>query len=107
VTSEPATSSGRMDEPWYDWLPIYALLLLFVQAGAIFIRKRVLRWVVVGACFVAIWAMALYVWSIDTEPDEGVNIGAGVMVLWVLATCVVLVAALIAEGVRSAWRSRK
>jgi hypothetical protein len=96
-----------MDEPWYDWLPIYALLLLFVQAGAIFIRKRAVRWVVVGACFVAIWAMALYVWSIDTEPDEGVNIGAGVMVLWVLATCVVLVTALIAEGVRAAWRSRK
>jgi beta-lactamase regulating signal transducer with metallopeptidase domain len=51
--------------------------------------------------------MALYIWSLDTEPQEGVNIGAGVMVLWVIGTVIVLVAAAIAEGVRAALRSRK
>ena len=96
-----------MDEPWYDWLPVYAFLLLILQAGAIFIPKRVVRWSLIGVgCFVAIWAMALYVWSLDTEPQEGVNIGAGVMVLWVIGTFIVLAVAAIAEGVRSALRSR-
>jgi hypothetical protein len=87
-----------VDEPWYDWLPIYALLLLILQAGAIFIPKQVARWVVVVGCFVAIWGMALYIWSLDTEPQEGVNIGAGVMVLWVIGTFIILVAAALAEA---------
>ena len=96
-----------MDEPWYDWLPVYALLLLILHASAIFIPKRVVRWSLIAGCFVAIWAMALYIWSLDTEPQEGVNIGAGVMVLWVIGTVIVLAVAAIAEGVRSALRSRK
>ena len=96
-----------MDEPWYDWLPVYALLLLILQAGAIFVPKRVVRWSLIAGCFVAIWAIALYVWSLDTEPEEGVSIGAGVMVLWVIGTFIVLGVAAIAEGVRAAWRSRE
>jgi hypothetical protein len=98
-----------VDEPWYDWLPVYALLLLILQAGAIFIPKRVVRWSLITGCFVAIWAMALYVWSLDPEPSEGVNIGAGVivMVLWVFATFGVLFVAAVAESVRAARRSRK
>jgi peptidoglycan/LPS O-acetylase OafA/YrhL len=96
-----------VDEPWYDWLPVYALLLLILQAGAIFIPKRVVRWSLITGCFVAIWAMALYVWSLDTEPQEGVSIGAGVMVLWVIGTFIVLAVAAVAEGVRAARRSRK
>ena len=51
--------------------------------------------------------MALYVWSLDTEPQEGANIGAGIMVLWVMGTIIVLAAAAIAAGVRFALRSRK
>jgi hypothetical protein len=96
-----------VDEPWYDWLPIYALLLLIVQASAIFIPKQVARWVVVLGCFVAIWGMALYIWNLDTEPQEGVSIGGGVMVLLALGTVIVLIAAAIAEGVRFALRSRR
>ena len=96
-----------MDEPWYDWLPVYAFLLLILQAGAILIPRRATRWVVVVGCFVAIWGMALYVWSLDTEPQEGANIGAGIMVFWVMGTIIVLAAAAIGEGVRFALRSRK
>lgn len=49
-----------VDEPWYDWLPVSAFLLL-LQAGAIFVPHRATRLILVLGCFAAIWGMALYV----------------------------------------------
>ena len=94
-----------MDEPWYDWLPVYALLLLLLQSGAIFVPHRVTRLILVLGCFIAIWGMALYVWNLpEPGPDEGVAIGAGIMVLWVVGTIIVLVAAAIGEVIRLSRR---
>jgi hypothetical protein len=95
-----------VDEPWYDWLPIYAFLLLLLQAGGIFVPHRATRLILVLGCFAAIWAMALYVWSLpEPGPEEGVAIGAGIMVLWVVGTVIVLIAAAIGEVIRLARRS--
>jgi hypothetical protein len=97
-----------MEEPWSDQLVLYAFLLLLVQAIAIFIPKRVLRLVLVLGCFVAIWVMALYVWSLPAPgPGEGADIGGGIMVLWAIGTVIVLAAAALGEGIRLAARPRR
>jgi hypothetical protein len=100
--------SPPVDEPWSDQLVLYALLLLLLQAGAIFIPNRVLRLILVLGCFVAIWGMAFYVWSLPPpDPGEGADIGGGIMVFWGVGTVIVLVAAAVGEIVRFAARSAK
>ncbi len=97
-----------VDEPWYDWLPVYAFLLLLLQAGAIFIPHRATRLILVLGCFAAIWAMALYVWSLpEPGPGEGADIGGGIMVFWALGAVIVLVAAAIGEVIRLALTRRR
>jgi beta-lactamase regulating signal transducer with metallopeptidase domain len=44
--------------------------------------------------------MLLYVDSRPVAPDEGVNIGAGVLFLWLVVSVVLLVLALVVELVR-------
>jgi hypothetical protein len=84
-------------DPWYDYLAVpIAPLVLLVQFGALFVRPWRPRWAVSGACIAAITVMLLYVASLPEEPDEGVNIGAGVLVLWWLCSFV-LVLALVAR----------
>ena len=76
-------------DPWYDYLALpIAPLVLLVQFGALFVRPWWLRWGMSAACFAAIWVMLSYVASIPVGPDEGVNIGAGVMALWWLCSFV-------------------
>ena len=76
-------------DPWYDYLALpIASLVLLVQFGALFVPIWWLRWGISAACFAAIWVMLSYVASIPVGPDEGVNIGAGVMALWWLCSFV-------------------
>jgi hypothetical protein len=77
------------DDPWYDYLALpIAPLVLLVQFGALFIPRWWLRWVLSVTCFVSITAMLEYVASLPIGPDEGVNIGAGVLALWWLCSFV-------------------
>ena len=69
------------------------------------VPHRATRLILVLGCFIAIWGMALYVWNLpEPGPDEGVAIGAGIMVLWVVGTIIVLVAAAIGEVIRLSRR---
>jgi hypothetical protein len=84
-------------EPWADNLAIpIAPILLLVQFGALFLGRWWLRWVTSVACFAAITVMLDYVASLPLGPDEGVNIGAGVLALWWLCS-LVLVLCLVAR----------
>lgn len=77
-------------EPWYDALAIpVGPLVLLIQLGTLFVRDRTTRWVVGLASFAAIVAMFLYVASLDVD-EEGANIGAGVLLLWVLVSFALL-----------------
>ena len=94
-------------DPWHDYLALpIAPLVLLVQIGALFLPSRPWRWALAVACPVAILAMLLYVASLPEEPGEGVNIGAGVLVVWLIASVVLLLVALLAEGVRLARAPR-
>jgi 4-amino-4-deoxy-L-arabinose transferase-like glycosyltransferase len=80
-----------VDDPWYDYLAIpVAPLLLLVQVGALFIRPALWRWAISLACTAAIAGMLFYVESRPVAPDEGVNIGAGVLVLWLVVSVALL-----------------
>jgi hypothetical protein len=92
---------GAAADPWYDFLAIpIAPLVLLVQLGAVFIPSRAWRWTLGIACPVAIVAMFLYVLSVPVEPDEGVNIGAAIFILWLLGSGALLVLALLVELIR-------
>jgi hypothetical protein len=94
-------------DPWHDYLALpIAPLVLLVQIGALFLPSRPWRWALAVACPVGILAMLLYVASLPEEPGEGVNIGAGVLAIWLIASVVVLLVALLAEGVRLARAPR-
>ena len=91
---------GAAADAWYDYLtfPIAPLVLL-VQLVAVFLPSRPWRWALGLGCPLAIVAMFLYV---DTVPvkAEGVNLGAAVFVLWLMASAVLLIAAVLLELVR-------
>jgi hypothetical protein len=88
-------------DPWHDYLALpIAPLVLLVQLGALFIPHRVWRWALALACPGAILVMLFYVASLPERPGEGVNIGAGVLLLWTVVSAVLLVIALAAEVVR-------
>jgi peptidoglycan/LPS O-acetylase OafA/YrhL len=87
-------------EPWHDYLALpVAPLVLIVQAASLFARRWTVRWGLSIACITAIAVMLAYVSSIPTRPDEGVNIGAGVLVLWLLASAVLILIGMVREGV--------
>lgn len=80
-----------MDDPWYDYLAIpVAPLLLLVQVGVLFIRSALWRWGISLACTAAIMGMLFYVDSRPVAPDEGANIGAGVLALWLVVSVALL-----------------
>jgi hypothetical protein len=84
-------------DPWYDYLALpIAPIVLLVQFGALFVRLWWLRWGIGVACIAAITVMLDYVASLPVGPDEGVNIGAGVLALWWLCS-LVLVLVLVAR----------
>jgi hypothetical protein len=88
-------------DPWHDYLALpIAPLVLVVQVIALFLPQRSVRWTLAVLCALAILAMLLYVDSLPVEPDEGVNIGAGVLFLWLIVSIALLVIAIVVEGVR-------
>ena len=94
-------------DPWQDYLALpVAPLVLLIQMSAFFLPWRAVRWGVAVSCPLAILAMLLYVDSLPEEPDEGVNIGAGVLVLWLSVSLALLAIALVVEGVRLARAPR-
>jgi hypothetical protein len=79
-------------DPWYDYLALLiALLVLPVQAASLFSRRRAVRWTVSLACTVAVAVALIYVASLPIDESEGVNIGAGVLLLLFLCSLVLLV----------------
>jgi hypothetical protein len=92
---------------WADGLALpIAPLVLFLQFGALFIPRFVLRAGATFACVAAIWLMYDYVESIELAPEEGANIGAGVMLLWWSVSLLLLGVAVIGELVRIVVRRR-
>ena len=94
-------------DPWYDYLAIpIAPLVLLLQVASIFFSDRTVRWSVGLACTAALTVMFLSVGSIDPAPEEGANIGAGVLLFWVLCSIALLAAAVLREVVTAIVRSR-
>jgi peptidoglycan/LPS O-acetylase OafA/YrhL len=87
-------------DPWYDYLALpVAPMVLIVQVASLFVRRRTVRWSLSIACITGIAAMLVYVSSIPTRPDEGVNIGAGVLALWLTASAALIAIGIAREGV--------
>ena len=95
-------------DPWYDYLALpIAPLVLLVQAAALFLSDRRLRWALELACPVAILAMLLYVAQLRTAPDEGANIGAGVLLLWLACSALLAGIAVAREAGGAVLRRRR
>ena len=79
-------------DPWQDYLalPVAPLVLVAQGAALFFVRSRRLRWGLLAAGTAAVAAMFLYVATLPLAPDEGANIGAGVLFLWLLVSVVLL-----------------
>lgn len=90
-------------DPWQDYLALpIAPLVLLVQIVALFLPSRPWRWALVVASPIAILAMLLYVASLPEEPGEGVNIGAGILLLWMGVSVVLFLLAVVLEVIRFA-----
>lgn len=63
-----------------------------------------MRWTVGLACTAALTVMFLYVASIDLAPEDGANIGAGVMLLWILCSIALLAAGVLREVIAAVGR---
>jgi len=72
--------------------------------ASIFFSDRRVRWTIGLTCFAALIVMFVYVASVDLAPDEGANIGAGVMLLWLLCSVALLAAAMLREVVAAVAR---
>jgi peptidoglycan/LPS O-acetylase OafA/YrhL len=93
-------------DPWHDYLAFpVAPLTLVVQIGALFVRRRSLRWILGIVCPAAIAAMLAYVSSLPDREQEGVNLGAAALLLWLLASLLVLAIAVVREVVTAVHRS--
>jgi hypothetical protein len=93
----PHPRADRHMDPWYDYLALpVAPIVLAVQIAALFLRRRG-SGVVHPPRLVAIAAMAAYVSSLPDRPDEGVNIGAGIFIVWLLASIGLLGVAAVRE----------
>ena len=95
-------------DPWHDYLALpIAPLVLLVQIAALFLPRRSWRWGLELACPLAVIAMFLYVGSLPEEPGEGVNIGAGVLLLWTGVSVVLFLVAAVVEAIRLAVRQHR
>jgi hypothetical protein len=100
VWAVAAPFDGTAEEPWYDYLALpYAPLLLLVQVAALFVPIRSLRWVLLVGGAVAIGAMFVYVTTLDLA-DEGANIGAGLLLMWLAVAVALVVVGIRRESVR-------
>lgn len=89
-------------DPWYDYfaLPLAPLVLL-AQIVALFLRPARLRRSVLVAAPLLIAAMLAYVSSRPVAPSEGVNIGEGVLVLWLVLSLGISLLGVVAESIRA------
>ena len=94
-------------DPWHDYLafPIAPLLLL-AQFLTLFASDRRVRLGVAIGVTITLFAMFWYVASLELEPSEGANIGAGVLLLAVLLSLALLPFAGIQEVVNAVRRRR-
>jgi hypothetical protein len=92
-------------DPWHDYLAFpVAPIVLVVQIGALFVRRRPIRWVLGITCPGAITAMFAYVSSLPAREEAGVNLGAAVLLIWLLASFLVLAVAIVREVVTAVHR---
>ena len=95
-------------DPWYDYLALpLAPLVLLVQIVALFLRRAALRRLVLVAAPLLIAAMLAYVSSRPVAPSEGVNIGEGVLVLWLVLSLGISLLGLVAESLRALAARRR
>src|SRR5215217_8122621 len=92
-------------DPWHDYLALpVAPLLLLVQVVALFVRRGLIRWSISIACTTLITVMFVYVGSLPVREDEGANIGAGVLFLWLMVSVLLLAVGIVRDGVVAAVR---
>jgi hypothetical protein len=78
-------------DPWYDYLAIpVAPLVLLVQWAALHIPHRAVRLTLSIAATASIAAMLVYIVLLPISEEEGANIGAGVMFIWLIVSIVLL-----------------
>jgi hypothetical protein len=96
---------GPTADPWYDALAFpVAPLLLVVQFLALFVPDRRVRLGAGIGVVSALVVMLAYVATLDLDPSEGANIGAGVLSLAVVVSLAMLPFAGIQEVVNAARR---
>jgi hypothetical protein len=78
-----------------------------VQIAALFLRPAWVRLGLSSAATASIYAMAAYISSLPDRPGEGVNIGAGFLVLWLLASIGLLGIGIAREVVPLALRTMR
>ena len=94
-------------DPWHDYLAIpIAPLILLLQLASLFASNRTVRWTIGLSSFAALVVMFVYVDSIDPAPDEGANIGAGVLLFWILCSLGLLALAALREVIGGLRRLR-
>ena len=92
-------------DPWHDYLALpVAPFLLLAQLVALFIRPRWVRLVFASGCTASIALMLAYVASLETPASDGVNIGEGLLALWLGVSIVLLVVEVAREGIAVLWR---
>ena len=91
-------------DPWQDYLALpLGPLILLAQLGSVFVGTRISRWAIGLGCLAVLMVMFFYVVSLDVE-GEGANIGAGVLLLWVLCSIGLLFVAGLREAVGAVAR---
>jgi hypothetical protein len=92
-------------DPWHDYLALpVAPFLLVTQLVALFVRPRWIRLVFAFGCTAAIALMLAYVASLETPASDGVNIGEGLLALWLGISVVLLVLEVAREAIAVVWR---
>jgi hypothetical protein len=78
-------------DPWYDYLAIpVAPLVLLVQWASLYVSRRVVRLTLSAAATASIAAMLVFILLLPISDEEGANIGAGVMLIWLIVSVVLL-----------------
>jgi hypothetical protein len=78
-------------DPWYDYLALpVAPLVLLAQWAAAYVPQRAVRLTLSGAATASIGAMLVYLALLPISEEEGANIGAGVMSVWLIVSILLL-----------------
>ena len=78
-------------DPWYDFLAFPgAPLLLMAQLFALFASDRRVRFGVSVVVLLALAVMFVYLATLELEPSEGANIGAGIVFFALLVSLAML-----------------